>query len=139
MSRYVTLGACAALVGGAWLFWTSSNSQSEAERAYEAAAPAAAPAEYSREGARGRLAFNQNCATCHGRDAAGGETAPALIHKIYEPSHHGDDSIRLAAARGVRAHHWDFGDMPPQPDVSAKSVEDIIVFIREEQARHGIR
>lgn len=123
------------LVFGAWLFWTSSNDQSSAQRDYENAAPPALSAEAS----RGRLHFNQNCAECHGRDAAGGPGGPPLIHKIYEPSHHGDGAFRLAVQRGVAQHHWQFGNMPAMPDrVSGDQVEEIIVFIRETQRANGI-
>ena len=123
------------LIVGAWAFWTSSHDQSGAERAYEtAASPELSPA-----GARGRLAFNQNCAECHGRDAKGGPGGPPLIHKIYEPSHHADGAFRLAVARGVQQHHWDFGNMPAMPErVSEAEMEDIIAFIREAQRANGI-
>lgn len=137
--RLALAALSAALVGGAWLFWSRSNDQSAAERAWEAAAPAPTPAALSRDGARGRVAFNARCASCHGRDAAGGPGGPVLIHRIYEPSHHGDDAIRLAIRNGVRAHHWEFGDMPPQPDVAPETVETIIAFLRETQAANGIR
>ncbi|QIE54853.1 cytochrome c [Pikeienuella piscinae] len=130
----------ALLIGGAWLFWSKANDQSAAERAYESAAPAAASTpELSRDGARGRVAFNAACAACHGRDAAGGPGGPPLIHRIYEPSHHGDESIRRAVRNGVKAHHWNFGDMPPQPDMSPETVETVISFLRETQAANGIR
>lgn len=123
------------LIVGAWAFWISSHDQSGAERAYEAAEAATLSAAV----ARGRLAFNRACAECHGRDARGGPGGPPLIHKIYEPSHHGDGAFRLAVARGVAAHHWDFGDMPAMSDrVSGEEVDAIIAFVRETQRAHGI-
>lgn len=134
-SRIALFALAGGLVVGAWAFWWSAHDQSAAERAYEAAAvPELTPA-----GVRGRLAFNRACATCHGRDAKGGPGGPPLIHRIYEPSHHGDDAIRLAVAQGVRQHHWDFGPMPPQADsVDAEEVETIIAFLRESQRANGI-
>ena len=123
------------LIVGAWAFWSSSNDQSSAQRAYEAAAVV----DLSADAQRGRLHFNQNCAECHGRDAAGGPGGPPLIHKIYEPSHHADGAFRLAVLRGVVQHHWDFGNMPAMPErVSAEEVEEIILFIRETQRANGI-
>ena len=48
----------------------------------------------------GKRAFEASCASCHGTNAAGQEgVAPPLIHKIYEPSHHGDESFQRIRAR----------------------------------------
>ena len=87
---------------------------------------------------KGRLAFNRDCAICHGRDAKGGSGGPPLIHKIYEPSHHADGAFRLAVQRGVQQHHWQFGNMPAQPHVAPEDVENIIVYVREAQRAVGI-
>ncbi len=135
MSRNVAL---ILLVGGLLLgtyaFWTNANDQKSAQEAYEAAGPV----DLSPQAEQGRLAFNQNCSVCHGRDAKGGEGGPPLIHKIYEPSHHGDGSFRLAAQRGVQQHHWQFGNMPAQPQVAEADIENIIVYVREAQRAAGI-
>lgn len=135
MGRYAFWILAGALIFGAWLFWSTSNDQRSAREAYESSyvVPPLSPAAEA-----GRLAFNETCATCHGRDAMGGAGGPPLIHKIYEPSHHGDDAFRLAVSQGVRAHHWDFGDMPPQPGVSRQETETIIAFVRAVQAANGI-
>ena len=88
----------------------------------------------------GEAAFNENCAICHGENAAGRESAgPPLVHKIYEPGHHGDDAFRIAARNGVRAHHWQFGDMMPVENVSDTEIEQIIVYVRELQRANGIQ
>ena len=87
----------------------------------------------------GEQAFIENCAACHGRDAAGQEgVAPPLVHKIYEPSHHGDQAFHLAARQGVRAHHWRFGDMPPVEGISDSEIERIVTYIRTLQRANGI-
>jgi mono/diheme cytochrome c family protein len=86
----------------------------------------------------GQVVFNANCASCHGRNAAGGDKGPPLIHRIYESGHHGDGAFELAVLRGVRAHHWPFGDMPPQPGITPSQVRAIIAFIRETQNANGI-
>ncbi len=88
---------------------------------------------------QGELAFNTNCAACHGKNAAGQEgTAPPLIHIIYEPNHHEDMAFILAAKRGVRQHHWRFGNMPPLPDVADEDMTTIIAYIRTLQRANGI-
>lgn len=88
---------------------------------------------------QGETAFNQYCSVCHGQNAAGQQgVAPPLVHKIYEPNHHGDPSFVLAAKRGVRAHHWPFGDMPPVPGVSDQQISTIIAYVRELQRANGI-
>ncbi len=88
---------------------------------------------------KGAILFDRSCASCHGAEAAGRDgVAPPLIHKIYEPSHHGDESFQIAVARGVRAHHWPFGDMPPVDGLSREDVAKIVAFVREVQRANGI-
>ena len=87
----------------------------------------------------GQQAFNAVCAECHGANAAGREGfGPPLIHRIYEPSHHGDMAFLMAVAQGVRAHHWPFGDMPPQPQVTRGDVVAIVTYVRALQRANGI-
>ncbi|HJU03712.1 MAG TPA: cytochrome c [Nitrospiraceae bacterium] len=86
----------------------------------------------------GEAKFNANCARCHGERAAGTSQGPPLVHKIYEPNHHGDFAFQRAAANGVRAHHWKFGDMPKIEGVTAADVEQIIAYVRWLQRQAGI-
>jgi len=87
----------------------------------------------------GQLAFEANCASCHGINAAGLDgIAPPLVHIIYEPSHHADESFQRAVALGVRAHHWPFGDMPVVEGLTRGDVTLIIAYIRELQRANGI-
>ena len=86
----------------------------------------------------GKQAFDAVCAACHGANAAGSEKGPPLVHNIYNPGHHADAAFYLAARRGVRQHHWPFGDMPPQPQVSDEELASIIEYVRELQRANGI-
>ncbi|GAB4287900.1 MAG: hypothetical protein Kow0058_07650 [Roseovarius sp.] len=87
----------------------------------------------------GQQIFAAKCARCHGPNAAGQEgVAPPLIHRIYEPSHHGDMAFLMAARNGARAHHWPFGDMPPVPDITDGEVKMVVRYIRELQRANGI-
>ncbi|MBI5237214.1 MAG: cytochrome c [Deltaproteobacteria bacterium] len=86
----------------------------------------------------GETLFNGNCSKCHGLKGAGTDKGPPLVHKIYEPNHHADISFHWAAERGVRAHHWGFGDMPPVQGVSKDEVSAIIKYIRGLQKEAGI-
>lgn len=89
--------------------------------------------------ADGKIAFEANCATCHGVNAAGQDgVAPPLVHKIYEPNHHGDAAFQLAAKNGVRAHHWRFGNMPPVKGVGEQEVDKIVAYLRALQKANGI-
>ena len=90
------------------------------------------------EVAEGKALFGQNCSVCHGPAADGTTQGPALIHIIYEPSHHADAAFVLAARNGVRAHHWRFGDMPPLPNVTDAMVTEIVSYIRWMQRGVGI-
>ncbi len=86
----------------------------------------------------GEAAFDKSCAQCHGANAAGSEQGPPLVHDIYNPGHHGDGSFYWAAQQGVRRHHWPFGDMPPQPQVSEEEIAAIVLYVRELQVANGI-
>ncbi|MGX1497998.1 mono/diheme cytochrome c family protein [Labrenzia sp. MBR-25] len=87
----------------------------------------------------GQALYRKSCASCHGENAGGRDgIGPPLVHKIYEPGHHADGSFLLATARGVRAHHWPFGDMLPVEGVSQADVEKIVVYVRTLQRANGI-
>ena len=86
----------------------------------------------------GRVLFDANCATCHGPNASGSDQGPPLVHRIYEPSHHGDLAFLLAARQGVRAHHWRFGNMPAIDGVSEDEVVQITAYVRALQRANGI-
>ncbi|WP_346915578.1 cytochrome c [uncultured Roseibium sp.] len=91
------------------------------------------------EALKGEALFNDNCASCHGKNAAGRDgNGPPLVHKIYEPNHHADGSFYLAAMRGVRAHHWPFGDMPPVEGIREDQVASIVTYVRTLQRENGI-
>ncbi len=99
----------------------------------------ALPTELSAEAQIGKRAFDAKCAECHGTNAAGQNgVAPPLVHKIYEPSHHSDMAFVLAAKNGVRAHHWNFGNMPAVEGVTDGDVKMIARYIRELQKENGI-
>lgn len=86
----------------------------------------------------GKQVFDTNCAQCHGKDASGTDKGPPLVHDIYNPGHHADQSFFIAAKRGVRRHHWPYGDMPPQPQVTEDQVAAIVKYVRELQVANGI-
>lgn len=98
------------------------------------------PAELSAQAGQGETYFNAVCASCHGANAAGQDgVAPPLIHRIYEPSHHGDMAFVLAARNGVRAHHWSFGNMPPvEQRLTDGELGAIVAYVRELQRANGI-
>lgn len=86
---------------------------------------------------RGAEAFAASCAQCHGEDLRGTTSGPPLIHEYYVPSHHGDAAFLLAIQRGVQAHHWDFGPMPPVP-AATDDAADIVAYVREQQRAAGL-
>ncbi|KAF0675762.1 c-type cytochrome [Profundibacterium mesophilum] len=110
--------------------------------ALEAGAPiveVVVPAAFEGRAALGETAFNAACAACHGQNAAGQNgVAPPLVHKIYEPSHHGDMAFQLAVKNGVRAHHWTFGNMPPVEGLTNGDVGNIVAYVRRLQEENGI-
>lgn len=95
-------------------------------------------AQLSPQGTEGRRAYDKVCAACHGFHGAGTSKGPPLIHDIYNPGHHDDTAFVRAARVGVRQHHWRFGDMPAQPQVSADQLTAIVRYVREMQVANGI-
>ncbi len=87
----------------------------------------------------GETQFNNYCSRCHGDRGTGTNNGPPLVHKIYEPSHHADMAFQRAAAQGVKAHHWKFGNMPKIEGVTPKDVTQIIGYIRWLQRQAGIQ
>jgi hypothetical protein len=87
---------------------------------------------------REKLFVNQ-CTSCHGGDLKGSDKGPPLLHSVHEPSHHGDAAFQLAVMTELRAHHWNFGDMPPVHRNSLDEVAHITVYVRVEQLKAGIQ
>ena len=139
-----------AIIAVAGWYWTQGRTTEEPAAA---AAPDASqvpvgpqmadvivPEGISAQARQGETYFNAVCASCHGTNAAGQDgVAPPLVHRIYEPSHHGDMAFVLAARNGVRAHHWPFGDMPPvEQRLTDSELGAIVAYVRELQRANGI-
>lgn len=86
----------------------------------------------------GEQKFAANCSACHGAGGIGTSQGPPLVHKIYEPNHHGDAAFQMAAANGVKAHHWQFGNMPKIENVTPEDVDQIVKYVRWLQKQAGI-
>ena len=112
---------------------TSGCSQHEVEPKGTATV-ASAPVELR----EGEQKFNANCSLCHGIGGVGTTQGPSFLHKVYEPNHHGDEAFQRAAANGVKAHHWQFGDMPKIDAVKPGDVDHIVKYIRWLQKQAGI-
>ena len=141
--RLALSGAALAIVA-AGVYWINASGE-QAEPAAQSTSTGIAmvdlvlPESLSPTAQIGKTAFLAKCAACHGANAAGQQgVAPPLVHIIYEPSHHGDESFQRAAALGVRAHHWKFGDMPPVEGLTRGDVKTIVAYIRELQRNNGI-
>ncbi|MDE4099703.1 c-type cytochrome [Phaeobacter gallaeciensis] len=148
MNKMYFLAGAVAMAGAAVIFKMAGDRpndvgpSAQGQAALEAGAPIVTvkvPAEFSSGARLGQKAFTAKCAACHGADAGGREgSAPPLVHKIYEPSHHGDESFQLAVKNGVRAHHWKFGNMPLVDGLTRGDVKGIVAYIRELQRENGI-
>ena len=145
MGRYTIITVALVALLGLGFWWSGSDDSSAPAAANVSDSPAPAmvnvtvPETLSANAEIGKVAFEAKCAVCHGENAAGQDgVAPPLVHKIYEPSHHGDAAFLLAAKNGVRAHHWRFGNMPPVEGVTDGDVKMIIAYVRELQRANGI-
>ena len=86
----------------------------------------------SQKAKQGQRNYKKWCASCHGRTAAGSKRGPSLID--YERSHHSDGFFFDAVRQGVKAHHWNFGDMPKVEELTDEEIAKVIVYVREIQA-----
>lgn len=150
MSKSSVSLAVVFVIGGAALVWqqmqpttTAGHSMTPPDLStLEAGAPiveVAVPDNFSANAKLGKRIYEVSCVACHGTDAAGQNgVAPPLVHRTYEPSHHGDQSFILAAKNGVRSHHWGFGNMPPVEGLTDGDVRMVVAYIRELQRANGI-
>ena len=123
------------LTGGALaLIAAGCGGGGDAEVARRLAALPPTPAEHR----AGEQLYDRNCAGCHGTHARGTDKGPPLAHRVYVPGHHSDQAFYLAARNGVAAHHWRFGNMPPQPQVSAADISAIVRYVRWVQREAGV-
>lgn len=142
--RSIIAVAAILLAGGlGYALWpsTSQTPQSDALSSLEggALADVLVPETLSQNAQIGQRGYEAKCAACHGVNAAGQDgVAPPLVHIIYEPSHHGDESFQRAATQGVQGHHWPFGNMPPVEGITQSDVTMIIAYVRELQRANGI-
>ncbi|UWQ54415.1 c-type cytochrome [Leisingera caerulea] len=139
----ITAAAAVAAAAAYFVYSSAGRDGATAQRAVlEPGAPLTAvqlPPDLSDTAKIGKRAFDAVCAECHGDNAAGRNgMGPPLVHKIYEPSHHGDAAFLLAVRNGVRAHHWKFGNMPAQQGLTDADVKGITRYVRELQQTNGI-
>ena len=80
--------------------------------------------------ARGQLLYEKYCSSCHGLELDGTDDGPPLVHPFYKPSHHGDKSFYRAVLKGVKQHHWNFGDMEPVPGMTAGKMDRLLPYVR---------
>lgn len=132
-SRKILLVVTVAILGGLAWFLFGRQASHEGGRSVEVVVP-----QLTEVAARGKATFEEHCAICHGVNAGGTQQGPPLIHPFYNPGHHADGAFFLAARIGVRQHHWKFGNMPPQPQVTEDQMAAIVRYVRELQAANGI-
>lgn len=130
----IIIGLCWVFVSGCSESGTNAQSSSASSPPTLVSANTPLPAELT----DGETKFNTFCSRCHGAQGKGTEKGPPLVHKIYEPNHHADMAFQRAAANGVRAHHWKFGNMPKIEGVTPEEVTQIIGYIRWLQRQAGI-
>ena len=133
------LAVCAALLAaGCGGDDDDGYTTSQTRQTQDTAPTSVTTGERSEAALAGEKLFSANCSMCHGSNASGTSQGPPLVHEIYEPGHHGNASFVIAVARGVRAHHWDFGNMPAVPELSIDEIHQVICYVRELQLAEGI-
>lgn len=123
-SRSVLLGICVVAVVSSLSFGSQQSAQPAS--AATNAAPQGAPAEQVQ---KGQSLFATQCAFCHGRDAAGGETGPDLTSSELV----GKDVNGNEISPVVRSGRIDKG-MPPF-NLSDADLAAVVAFIHEQKAK----
>jgi len=134
LSKIIIIGLCCLFFLGC----SENGSNAESSPATSPAILVSADIPVPSELTDGETKFNTFCSRCHGVQGKGTDNGPPLVHKIYEPNHHADMAFQRAAAKGVRAHHWKFGNMPKIEGVTPEEVTQIIGYIRWLQRQAGI-
>ena len=149
MGKQIYIIAAVLVVGIGAFFWlqtppaNNSNSMTQPDLSDiddgDPIAKVKIPSVLSANAEIGKQIFEAACAACHGVNASGQKgVAPPLVHKIYEPGHHGEGAFLSAAKNGVTAHHWNFGKMPPVSGITGGDVKMVVAYIRELQRENGI-
>ena len=131
LAALILLAAC----GGAG---QDEYGQQQTHDAHDSTPASITTGEHSQSGQAGQKLFAANCIQCHGDNAAGTSLGPPLVHQIYEPGHHANAAFVLAVTRGVRAHHWNFGNMPPVEGLTIQEIHQVICYVRELQLANKI-
>ena len=84
------------------------------------------------------VALAEECAGCHGRQAQGTDRGPNLIHPDFGRAKRSDAQFRQSVREGVEARQG-YGAMPAAPNISERSLNRMIVLLRELQRANGIR
>lgn len=87
---------------------------------------------------RGRLAFERECASCHGSTGGGTENGPNLIAARYGPSEMADALIRGAVLNGVPQRSAAHPGMPALPQLRPQELDSVLRFLREIQRANDI-
>ncbi|WP_257884463.1 c-type cytochrome [Sulfitobacter sp. CW3] len=136
--------ALVALAAGGWYFLQTSKvnlspEESGSEIFDDAIVAVILPDSLGEKEQFGEAAYVKFCSECHGANGQGRkDIAPPLVHKIYEPNHHGDMAFALAAKNGVRAHHWNFGNMPAVEGIAQTEILNVVTYVRALQRKNGI-
>ncbi len=139
---YLLGGALLTLVGAGYLLTRPALAPDTSQNTLQSGAPLVTVTvpQLDDTATIGASIFAKTCAACHGDNAAGKEGfGPPLVHKIYEPNHHGDEAFQRAVANGVQSHHWPFGNMPPQDGLTRGDVAMVVAYVRALQRANGIQ
>ena len=93
--RNIIVVVIALLLGAAWFF--TQSKKTPPDQLANNQAPFIHLPEFTAAARTGETYYNAKCATCHGVNGTGSDKGPPLIHKIYEPNHHGDERFQRAA------------------------------------------
>jgi len=132
MNKLLTWALVIAGIGGGYVLL--SNIPREPQRVEGVLIP-----DLTAQAALGEAVFQGTCAACHGVKLEGTDSGPPLVLPVYRPAMHADFAFTLAIQNGVVAHHWGFGNMPPQEAIAAEDISRIIAYVREVQRANGVK
>ncbi len=82
----------------------------------------------------GQSQFHRVCASCHGRDAMGGNNAPTFLQKRFHLKYFSNEKFTRTILNGSNS-----GAMPSQKrKVNNQQIREIIKYIRHSQKEAGV-
>ena len=74
--------------------------------------------------------YDSFCIECHDTQGKGTQYGAARAHLVYGPQYHTNRSFFLAVSTGIKAYHWQYGDITKVSSVATEDAAYIESYIQ---------